>query len=120
LTANLREPAFEISFTRAAALSLIAGRPVNSRRIIIAVYVVLLASFGAGTGALLWEAWGEYRQLKQIEAASERRLADAQTRLREQERILERLKTDPVYVEKVVRQRLNYAKPGEVHFRFED
>ena len=32
---------------------------------------------------------------------------------------LERLKTDPVFAEKVIRQRLGYARTGEVIFRFD-
>ena len=32
---------------------------------------------------------------------------------------LERLKHDPEYVEKVIRQKLNYAKANEVVFKFE-
>jgi predicted glycoside hydrolase/deacetylase ChbG (UPF0249 family) len=49
-------------------------------------------------------------QLKQSEAAGKRRLAEAQARLAEQERVLERLRTDPEFVEKVIRQRLGYAE----------
>ena len=51
---------------------------------------------------------------------SRRRLAEAEAKLREQEKILERLRNDPVYVEKVIRRRLGYAKPEEFIFRFED
>jgi len=48
------------------------------------------------------------------------KLAEAREKLREQERILERLRTDPAYVEKVIRRRMFYAKPDEYIFRFED
>ncbi|HRJ48846.1 MAG TPA: septum formation initiator family protein, partial [Opitutaceae bacterium] len=48
------------------------------------------------------------------------RLAEAQQRLKEHEIILERLRTDPAYVEMVIRRRLGYVKPDEVVFRFED
>ena len=41
-------------------------------------------------------------------------------KLREQEKIIDRLRNDPAYVEKVIRRRLNYAKPDEFLFRFED
>ena len=54
------------------------------------------------------------------EATSRRRLAEAEAKLREQEKILERLRNDPVYVEKVIRRRLGYAKPEEFIYRFED
>jgi cell division protein FtsB len=92
---------------------------VNWRRLIITLYVVLFAGLGVGAGALFLDARAEYVLLKQAEADGQRRLAEAQTRLAEQERILQRLRTDPDFVEKVIRQRLGYAKPGEYIFRFE-
>jgi cell division protein FtsB len=51
---------------------------------------------------------------------SRQRLAQAEQRLRDQERVLQRLRSDPDYVEKVIRQQLRYAKPSELIFRFED
>jgi cell division protein FtsB len=47
-------------------------------------------------------------------------LAAARERLADQERFLQRLRSDPVLVEKVIRQRLGYGRPGEVVFRFEN
>ena len=92
---------------------------MNSRRLIFLLYVVLLVAFGAGAGALLLEARAEYAKLKQDQAAAEAKLAAARTRLQEQQRILERLRTDPSYVEKVIRKELGYSRPGEVIFRFD-
>jgi cell division protein FtsB len=92
---------------------------VNSRPLIALLYVVLLTGFGVGTGALLLEARAEYDKLKQDQAASAAKLAVARTRLQEQQRILERLRSDPVFVEKVIRKELGYARPGEVIFRFD-
>jgi cell division protein FtsB len=66
------------------------------------------------------DAREEYQRLKRLEAVSRQRLAEAQAKLDEQEKILERLRSDPVYVEKVIRRRLGYAKPEEYIFRFED
>ncbi|MGH7944290.1 MAG: septum formation initiator family protein [Opitutaceae bacterium] len=94
---------------------------MNSRRLITLLYVVLLTGFGVGAGALLLEARAEYDKLKQDQAASAAKLAAARTRLQEQQRILERLRSDPVFVEKVIRKELGYARPGvgEVIFRFD-
>ncbi len=92
---------------------------MNSPRLIALLYVVLLTGFGVGAGALLIEARAEYDKLKQDQAASAAKLAAARTRLQEQQRILERLRTDPDYVEKVIRKELGYARPGEVIFRFD-
>lgn len=93
---------------------------MNPRHLITAVYVLALSGLGVGAGMLLLEARAQHRQLKQTEAISRQRLAEAEMRLREQERILQRLRTDRDFVEKVIRTRLSFARPGEVVFRFED
>ncbi len=92
---------------------------MNPRRLIILLYCVLLVGGGIWAGAVLLDARAEYDQLRQVQAASEAKLAVAEARLREQERILERLRRDPAFVEKVIRKELGYAKPGEVIFRFD-
>ena len=104
---------------RWAVASCINGEDVNPRRIIALLYIVLVTGLGLGAGALLLEARAEYVALKQTQAATQARLAAAKTRLLEQERVVERLRTDPQFVEKMIRQRLGYARPGEVIFRFE-
>jgi len=65
-----------------------------------------------------WQTWAEYTRLKAVQAQNERRLVELEARLREQEIVLERLRSDPAYVEKVIRRRLGYAKPDEFVFRF--
>jgi cell division protein FtsB len=84
----------------------------------ITLYAVVLSGLAIGAGDLFYEARQEYNKLKQDEARAQVRLAEAQARLEEQKVILERLKTDRDYVEKVLRRELNYAKPGEVIFLF--
>ncbi len=93
---------------------------VNLRRVIVGFYFVLFLGVGLTAGVIFLQARAEYDQLKQQEAASRRRLAESEARLREQEKIIERLRNDPAYVEKVIRRRLNYAKPDEFIFRFQD
>lgn len=109
-----------MSFTPPGPGMFIARRPVNLRRILLALYLLLLAVFLAAAGAWFVEAHAEYRQLKLAEAVQEQKLNDAKRRLAEQQKILERLRTDPAFVEKVIRQQLGYARPGEVIFRFEN
>ncbi|AWI08661.1 hypothetical protein CKA38_04780 [Ereboglobus luteus] len=41
-------------------------------------------------------------------------------KLRESQRILDRLSKDPEFVEMIIRRRLGYAKPGEVIYNFEE
>jgi cell division protein DivIC len=93
---------------------------VNSNRVITSLYLVLFAGLGLTAGILFLEARGEYNRLKQVEANNRRTLAEAEVRLREQEKILERLRHDPAFVEKVIRRRLGYAKPDEFIFRFQE
>ena len=93
---------------------------MNGRRIITLVYVVLLGGLALGAGIIFVDARAEYRKLQQTETELRRRLSEAEVRLAEQERTLERLRTDKDFVARLVRQKLHYAKPGEVIFRFED
>jgi cell division protein FtsB len=92
---------------------------VTSRRFIVFLYVVLLTGFGVWAGALLVDARAEYAQLKKIQVSNEVRLAEAERRLREQERILQRMRTDPEYVEKAIRKNLSYARSTELIFSFD-
>jgi cell division protein FtsB len=93
---------------------------VNARRIIIWIYAGLFIGVGLVSGAFLFRTYQEYAQLQRMEAESRQRLAQAEQRLRDQERVLERLRTDPAYVEKVIRRQLHYARPSELIFHFED
>lgn len=89
------------------------------RQIIIAFYLLLFVSVSVGSAMFFWRTRQEYNQLRQVELATQRRLAETEERLREQERVLQRLRTDPAYVEMKIRQRLGYARPDEFIFRFE-
>ncbi|HSY54425.1 MAG TPA: septum formation initiator family protein [Opitutaceae bacterium] len=92
---------------------------MNSRRVVILIYTLLFFAVSAVFGVSLWQTRAEYLQLCAQEAVSRRRLAEAEQRLQEQELILARLRTDPAYVERMIRQQLGYAKPDEFIFRFE-
>jgi cell division protein DivIC len=87
--------------------------------LIVLVYIVALTGFSMWAAGMFMEARAEYLQLKRTQAGLEAKLAAARGRLAEQDKILERLKTDPEFVEKVIRQRLGYAEPGELVFRFD-
>jgi cell division protein DivIC len=93
---------------------------VNLRQLIVGLYILLFAGLGIAGGVLFKDAHDEYSRLEQVESADRRRLAEAQAHLRDQERVLDRLRHDPSFVEKVIRTRLGYAKPDEFIFRFED
>jgi len=93
---------------------------VTTRRFITGVYAVLFVGVGLLSGVFFFRTFQEYAQYQRLEAESRQRLIQAERRLKDQARVLERLRTDPDYVEKVIRQQLRYAKPSELIFRFED
>ena len=94
-------------------------RIVSARRIIIWIYLGLFVGVGVLSGAFFFQTYQEYAQLQRMEAENRQRLAQAEQRLREQQRILERLRTDDSYVDKVIRKQLRYAKPTDFIFLFE-
>jgi cell division protein FtsB len=93
---------------------------VNLHRVIVGLYWLVFAVVTVASAAFFWQTKAEYNRLLRLEAASEQRLEDAKARMAEQDKILKRLQTDPAYVEKIIRQRLLYAKPEEFIFRFEN
>jgi cell division protein FtsB len=93
---------------------------VKSRKVILSLYLLLFAGFGVAGSYLFMDARHEYVRLERVESLNRQKLAEAQERLRNQERVLERLRTDPEYVDKVIRKKLGYAKPDEFIYRFEE
>ena len=93
---------------------------MNLRRLIVIIYLLLFVGIAIGSGVFFWRSREEYQQLLKAEQMAKVRLAEAQQKLREQEVVLERLRSDPAYVEMVIRRHLGYAKPGEKIFIFSD
>ena len=93
---------------------------MNLRLCIIYVYLALILGIGAAGGMYLLDARAEYSRLLTIQAQNRRRVAEAETQLKYQETVLERMRTDPAYIEKVIRRKLGYARPDEFVFRFEN
>ena len=93
---------------------------MNSRRVILSLYLLLFAGLGVTGTYLFMDARAEYNRLEQVEQLNRTRLAEVQEQLRSQEKVLERLRTDPAFVDRVIRKKLGYAKPDEFIFRFED
>lgn len=97
-----------------------ANSSVNLRRLIVSLYFALFVGVGVAALGFFLQARAEYEQLRQQEASSRRRLEEAEAKLKEQERVIERLRSDPAFVETVIRRKLHYAKPDEFIFRFEE
>jgi cell division protein FtsB len=95
---------------------------VNYQRLISSVYMLLVAAAVVFAGYWFWQFWEsrlEYTRLLQDENKTRVLLAEARQKLRDDQRTLERLRTDPAFVDTIIRRRLGYAKPGELIFRFE-
>src|SRR5690606_18161757 len=89
-------------------------------RLFLIVCALVAAGVLAGLAVVLAQTRAEYERVREAEVQIRRRLAEVETRLAEQEVVLERLRTDPAYVEAVIRRRLGYAKPDEFVFRFDE
>ena len=93
---------------------------MNPRRLVPAVLLALFLGAAVVSAMYFWEAHAEYARHREREAAGRARLAAKEAQMHEQERILNRLRTDPAFVEKIIRQKLGYVRPGDVIFRFEN
>jgi cell division protein FtsB len=93
---------------------------VSLRRLFFTLYIAFLAGLSVLIAITFHNAYEQLRELRETERADRLRLDQAEARLRQQEVVLARLRTDPGYVERVIRRELGYAKPGETIFRFED
>lgn len=79
--------------------------------------VLLLAS-----GFALSHLDGRYDKLvatREAEQAAKSQLAELEAKIAAKKSSIDRLNHDPEYVEKVIRQKLNYAKAEETVFKFE-
>jgi cell division protein DivIC len=93
---------------------------VNSSRLIQVIFAVVFVAVTLWAAAFFVQMHRELKVLRAQEAANQRRLAQAEERLRQQERYLDRLRHDPALVELLIRQKLGYAKGDEFVFRFEE
>ncbi len=90
------------------------------QRLVTIVMALVFVAMAAGSTTVFFQTKAEYEQRQQTERLVKERLRIAQDRLKEQEEMLQRLRSDPDYVSLVIRRRLGYAKPEELVFRFEN
>ncbi len=64
-------------------------RRLNLRRLILSLYLVVFLGAAVTAGLFFWDSREEYNRLRRIQHQNEQRLADAQQKLAEQERVLE-------------------------------
>lgn len=90
------------------------------RRLAFFCFILLSVCSTAVVGVFFFDAQRQYDRLKAIQTENTRQLHEAEARLQEQAKELERLQTDPSYVERVIRRKLGYAKPDESIYRFDE
>ncbi len=93
---------------------------MNFSKAIQVVFAVVFAAIAVWATAFFVQMHRELKTLHAQEEANQRRLAEAEARLQQQTKYLDRLKHDPALVEVLIRQKLGYAKGDEFVFRFEE
>lgn len=91
-------------------------RPTRILNVVCLIAFLVIASF-AGSYAL--ERYRKLEVIKNSEAKAAARLMEMQVATSSKRESLARLNRDPEYVERIIRQKLNYAKTGETVFKFE-
>lgn len=93
---------------------------MNISKVILGVFCALFAAVTLWAATFFVQMHRDFTALRAQEALNQRRLAEAEARLQAQEKYLDQLRHDPVLVERLIREKLGYAKPEEFVFRFEE
>lgn len=89
------------------------------RRSVIAFYALLFVALTLFAGLFFLRTYAEVTALESQEREGRLRLAELRSHLTHQEEKLERLRSDPAFVERAIREKLGYARPEETVYRFE-
>lgn len=89
------------------------------RRSVAAFYALLFVALTLFAGLFFVRTHGEMRALQDREEENRRQLAELKRTFIDQNVALDRLNNDPAYVERVIRERLGYARPDETVIRFD-
>ncbi len=93
---------------------------MNLRNLIIGFYTVLFVGVTLWAVVFFLQIQRELSGMRAQEAANQRRLTEAEAKLKAQQEYLDKLRNDPALVERIIRQKLGYARAQEFIFRFED
>ena len=93
---------------------------MNFSKLILGFYAVLFVAVTLWAGDFFVQMHRDYTALKAQETANQRRLTEAEARLQAQEKYLDQLRHNPALIERIVRQKLGYAREQEFVFRFEE
>ena len=107
-------------FATVESLSVFSDRlRMRSTRILNAVCLLAFLVIASFAGSYALERYRKLEVIKNSEAKAAARLVEMQVATSSKRESLARLNHDPEYVERIIRQKLNYAKTGETVFKFE-
>jgi len=89
-------------------------------RFLATLYAVAFLALSAFAGISFMQTYQELANQQTQETETRQKLQVAEQDLREQQRMLAQLRSDPQYVESMIRRKLGYAKQGETVFRFRE
>lgn len=89
-------------------------------KIAVILSSMLLCAVTASFAIVLMQNWRQYESLKETEMRLQSRLSQVKQELRIKKQYYELLCNDPDFIERIARQKLGYAHPNEIIFRFED
>ena len=89
------------------------------RRSVAAFYALLFVALTLFAGLFFVRTHAEMRAMRDREDDNTRQLAELKRTLVEHKVTLDRLNNDPAYVERVIRERLGYARHDETVIRFD-
>lgn len=92
---------------------------MSSARVVNFLFAFLFAAVAVFAGVFLYRDYQHLDYSRKEKALLEQRLAGLQAEANTRSERIAKLNGDPEYIEKVIREKLNYAKPDEVVFRFE-
>lgn len=93
---------------------------MNPSKMVNGFFAVLFTAIALWAVVFFVEMHRELKSLQMQEETNRKRLAAAEAKLKEQTEYLDRLRNDPALVERIIRQKLGYAKGDEFVFRFEE
>lgn len=92
---------------------------MRSTRLLNSVFLLVFLVIAGFAGSYALERYRKLEVVKNSEAKAAARLVEMQVATSSKRVSLARLNHDPEYVERIIRQKLNYAKAGETVFKFE-
>ncbi len=96
-----------------------AGRFASLAQIILGLLGALLALVVLSFSALFLQSYREFEYFKSKELELEKQLSHLKEKISQREKYLDLVLHEPDFLERVVRQKLGYARPEETIYRFE-